>query len=286
MSHHALPRTPSRPHHIRRSGCHALGRRAQQRMTLWARFSSLFSALFGVFLLAACQPLLLHPHSTSSDEDADQPVANGTPLVPTGAFESWVPRPMPTKRWADFEPVVQDGRAGLQVRANDSLSLLHRPVSAPGTDVRGVEWSWWLERELPDADLAQADNSDSALRLLLMFGGDRDRLSGRDAAVSELLRLVTGYELPFATLTYVWTRQYPVGTVLRHPRTDRIRYLVVEQGPGKLRQWVSYSRDIQADFRTVFGEEPGPMTSVGLMTDTDDTSERTRVVFGPVSLRR
>jgi hypothetical protein len=191
---------------------------------------------------------------------------------------------MPSKRWVDFETVTVDGIAGLQVRAESSLSLMHFALAPPRTDVRRVAWSWWVERELPSADLAQADTSDSPVRLILAFEGDRGRLTGRQAMASELVRLVTGHELPYATLTYVWTRQYPPGTVLHNPRTDRIRYLVVAQGPDGLGRWQRHERDVQADFVRAFGEPAGPLVGVGLMTDTDNTRSSTRAVYGPVTL--
>lgn len=239
--------------------------------------------------LSACQhaPSTAPAPSAASaqpdDLEADSP-ARVPPLPPTGAFEGWQPRPLPSKRWADFEPVTVDGVDGLQVRAEGSLSLLHRTLSPARTDVRRVAWSWWLARELPEADLAQADRSDSPVRLILAFDGDRSRLSARHAMTSELVRLVTGHELPYATLTYVWAHQYPPGTVLHNPRTDRVRYLVVEQGTARLGRWVANERDIQADFLTAFGEPAGPLVGVGLMTDTDNTQTQTRAVYGPVTL--
>ncbi len=90
--------------------------------------------------------------------------------------------------------------------------------------------------------------------------------------------------MPYASLVYAWTNEHPVGTVIPDPRTDRIRYLVVEQGSANLRKWVHHRRDVQADYRRVFGEEPGPIITLAVMTDTDNTRTRTRSVFGPVSL--
>ena len=182
------------------------------------------AVLWCAFALAACQHA---PPVEAPDPDDDQRPAAVQPTVPGGVFEGWVPRLMPTKRWADFEPVSQDGVAGVQVQSSGTLSLLHRVVKPPRTDVQKVAWSWWLEKELPEVDLVQADISDSPVRLLLAFDGDRDRLTGRQAMASELVRLVTGHDLPFATLTYVWTHQYPLGTVLHNPRSDRFRYMVV-----------------------------------------------------------
>ena len=231
--------------------------------------------------LVACQSA---PPAADSDPDDRPSTSPARVIQPTGAFATWQPRPMPTKRWADFEEATEAGRQGLQVKADGTLSLLHLTLAPPRTDANRVSFSWLLERELPEADLVQADISDSPVRLLLAFDGDRSTLSARNAMASELVRLLTGHELPYATLTYVWTRQYPVGTVLHNPRSDRIRYLVVEQGPARLGQWLQYERDFRADFQRAFGERPGPLSGVGLMTDTDNTKASTRVVYGPVQL--
>lgn len=235
-------------------------------------------------LLVACQHAPVQV-ADDADDDRDRRPAAVVVTVPTGVFQGWQPRPMPSKRWADFEAVTQDGQPGLQVRANGTLSLLHLPLESTRTDASKVRWSWWLEKELPDADLAQADVSDSPVRLILGFDGDRSRLSSRFHMVSELTRLMTGNDLPYATLSYVWTKQYPPGTVLNNPRSDRIRYLVVESGPQRLGQWLHYERDFRADFQRVFGEAPGPLIGAGLMTDTDNTKGQTRAIYGPVALR-
>ena len=132
-----------------------------------------------------------------------------------------------------------------------------------------MSWSWWLEKELPDADLAQADVSDSPVVPDPGFDGDRSRLSSRFHMVSELTRLMTGNDLPYATLSYVWTWQYPPGTLLNNPRSDRIRYLVVESGPsawasGCITTWSG------ADFQRVRRASH----CSGLMADTDNTGAR------------
>lgn len=81
----------------------------------------------------------------------------------------------------------------------------------------------------------------------------------------------------------MWSNQREVGSVVANPRTDRIRKLVVESGQGRLGQWLDYERDIRADCRRVFGEEPGRLLAVGLMTDTDNTRSSVQTWYGPVS---
>lgn len=233
-------------------------------------------------LVSACQ--------TVPNEDADDPPRVSLPTVDASAtqalFPGWVPLPMPGKRWAAFQPVEQDGRAGVQVVAQSSLSILRKKLDAPIPGPWVLGFSWWVERTLPDADLTDASASDAPARVALSFDGNRSRFSPRDHLISELTALVTGDELPYATLVYVWSNQVPVGTVVPNPHTSRIRYLVVNQGAQQLCQWVSHRRDVQADFVQAFGEAPGPLLSLGLMTDTDNTGAATRTVYGPVTLRQ
>jgi hypothetical protein len=117
------------------------------------------------------------------------------------------------------------------------------------------------------------------VRIVLAFEGDRSRFSAR-RALSELARALTGEEMPYATLMYVWCNKREPGTVIRSPRTDRIRKLVVESGRHRLNQWLDYERDIRADYERAFGEAPGALVGIAIMTDSDNT--RSRAWYGPV----
>jgi hypothetical protein len=90
--------------------------------------------------------------------------------------------------------------------------------------------------------------------------------------------------MPYATLMYVWSSKRPEGTVIVNPRTDRIRKLVVQSGPARLGDWLTYQRDIQADYTKAFGEPPGALVGIGIMTDSDNTGSIARAWYGPVSL--
>ena len=83
---------------------------------------------------------------------------------------------------------------------------------------------------------------------------------------------------------YVWDAQAPVGTVIVNPRTDRIRKIVVDSGSHHLRRWRDHRRDLVADFKLAFGEDPGPLVSIAVMTDSDNTRSRATSWYGPVGL--
>lgn len=100
--------------------------------------------------------------------------------------------------------------------------------------------------------------------------------------LSELAHALTGEPMPYATLMYVWCNRRAAGEVIVNPRTDRIRKLVLESGPRKLDRWLDYERDVRADFERVFGEAPGALLAVGIMTDTDNTRSQTVAWYGPI----
>ncbi|MDP3613420.1 MAG: DUF3047 domain-containing protein, partial [Rubrivivax sp.] len=55
-------------------------------------------------------------------------------------------------------------------------------------------------------------------------------------------------------------------------------------GPAKLRRWRDHKRNLAADYRLAFGEEPGPLAAIALMTDSDNTASRAVSWYGPVTL--
>ena len=51
-------------------------------------------------------------------------------------------------------------------------------------------------------------------------------------------------------------------------------------------RWLAYERDVVADYRAAFGEDPPPISGVGLMTDADDTGESALAYYGDIALSR
>jgi len=239
-----------------------------------ARAALLIGSVAG---LLACGALQGQP-------DAAAP-ASAAANVRLEAFNhTWIEHRLPTKRPTEYSLVQRDGREAIAARAESSVSVMRRDLRVEPAQLGRLKLSWLVEDLSADADVAQRDLDDSPARLVLAFDGDRGRFSPRDAAVSELAMLVTGEPLPYATLMYVWCAQRPPGSVIENARTSRIRKLVIESGPGGLGRWIDYERDLVADFERVFGEPPGALVGMGLMTDADNTRSRARTWYGAPQL--
>ena len=246
-------------------------------MTQCPRGARRLASLLGLLVLAACAtpPAEDAPIGASPWALASQPADK---LSPT----TWAHHRLPGKQATEFRYARKDGRDTLAVLASSSASMVRTNVRIEPKDLGQVRFSWKVPELMELADLAVRERDDGSVRLILAFEGDRSRFSARDAALSELARALTGEEMPYATLMYVWCNRRPVGTVIPGIRTDRIRKLVVQSGPTDLNRWLDYERDVRADFERAFGEKPGALVGIAIMTDSDNTRSKAQAWYGPV----
>jgi hypothetical protein len=270
----------------------------------WLTFAS---GLALTALLAGCAGLAGRSDSASSADEQSQSqsaarpaspwdVASGQPepvssvvtpsaLIAGNAPASlWQHRTFPGKKPNQFAYLQLDGRAAMGVKSSSAVSMLRTVVSLDSAPFDALHFSWKVPALIAGADMALTGQDDSPVRLVLAFDGDRSKLSARDRMLSELANAITGEDMPYATLMYVWCNTQAPGSVIVSPRTDRIRKLVLESGPKRLNRWLDYERDIRADYLKVFGEAPGRLIAVGIMTDTDNTKSTAQAWYGPVVL--
>ena len=209
-----------------------------------------------------------------------------TPLPPPPAVtDGWQPLALPGKTQTRYSWTEKDGRPALEARSERSASIWRKRLEPALAQVGEVSFSWWAQGLIANASVADVDHEDAVARVIFGFGGDIDRLPLRTRMKYELAQALTGEVPPYATLMYVWDSKLPVGTVVINPRSDRIRKIVVDSGATQLHRWRDHQRDLAADFRLAFGEEPGPLQSMAVMTDTDNNRASARTWYGAVELK-
>jgi hypothetical protein len=197
----------------------------------------------------------------------------------------WEHKSFPTKRQTKYQTVHILGKEALQARAERSMSVMRKRLKVQPENLGQIQFSWLAKQAIARANMALREHDDGILRVVLTFEGDRSNFSARNQMLSDLALGLTGEELPYATLMYVWSDKHPAGQVIVNPRTDRIRKLVVESGTQRKGQWLEYERDIRADFVSAFGEPPGQLSSIAFMTDTDNTQSLATAWYGPIRLK-
>ncbi len=208
-------------------------------------------------------------------------------VVPPPAMtpEGWHPVPLPGKPATVYTRVVKAGRPVIQAYADRSASLWRRHWPLAADQLGEVQFSWWVDAPLPGANLAVAGLGDSPARILFAFDGDHAQLSARNRLMFDVAESISGERPPYATLMYVFGNQPEhLGRTLVHTRTDRIRKIVLDAGPAHTGHWRDHRRNLAEDYRQAFGEPPGRLLSVALLTDADNTQQQARAWYGPVQV--
>ncbi len=245
-----------------------------------AKLLHLLLACVMVVGLQACSHLPSKPVATNSSSTT----TSAAVWQPEDQM-AWERVRIPGKVATQYSVVKVSNRSTLKATAQSSASMLRKELRIEPTQLGQLGFSWQVQSLIESADMALRDQDDSPVRLVLAFDGDRNRFSAKNAMLSELSHAVTGQPMPYATLMYVWCNKRPVGSVIENPRTDRIRKMVIESGGSRLGQWLSYERNIRADFEKAFGEPPGALIGIGLMTDSDNTRSHAQAWYGAIQLK-
>lgn len=223
--------------------------------------------------------------SRSGGSDASVPLfsANSAGGLPDG----WAPLIiLRNKKPTEYQLVADEFRTVLHARADSASSALMHEMSADPAARPWLSWEWKISSLLKNADNTQRATEDSPVRIVLGFDGDKDSLPFADQVLFETAKVVTGHDFPYATLMYIWENKAPVGTVIRSPHSARIKMMVAASGTDGIGEWRMFMRNVVEDFEKAFGEKPGRLIGIGVLTDTDNTGETVEAWYGDIRLLR
>lgn len=190
-----------------------------------------------------------------------------------------------TKKRSHYQLVTERDKTILHARAEGASSGLMQHVDIDSLIQPWISWRWKIGEQVDNVNVAAHETEDSPARIILGFDGDKDTLPFVDQIMFETARVVTGHDFPYATLMYVWESNAPIGTVLASGRSDRIKKMVVANGPDGVGKWRNFSRNIVEDFQKAFGEKPGHLIGVGVLTDTEAVGDTAEAWYGDIHLQ-
>jgi len=195
--------------------------------------------------------------------------------------------PNQKKPFTQFAVERWDGEAALRLEADKSYGNLIHPLAATQA-LHHLSWRWQLDEPNPLADLREKSTEDVAVRVCVLFDLPDDKIPLGDRAMLKIARSAHGGRVPGATVCYVWDQKLPPGTALHSPFTSRIRMLVLRGQESPAHAWVGERRDIDADFKQLFGDESDvvpPVIGVGVGADADNTKGRSLAHVGTLQLQ-
>jgi len=185
-------------------------------------------------------------------------------------------------RRTDYRVVEEEGARFLRAQSERAASGLLQEVEIEPREAKHIKWRWRVPQLLKGADLNRKGSDDSPVRVIVSFDGNLDKLDVEERAMAGMVKLISGREMPYATLMYVWDNKMPVGTFLENAHSSRAKLIVVASGPAELGRWVPFSRNLVADFKRAFGEAPGKIITVGVMTDSNATENDAIAFYGDI----
>lgn len=178
------------------------------------------------------------------------------------------------------------GKTVLSANSKTSASGLAVKLRPRQASNLWLQWEWKAINPITNADNADGYTDDAPLRILVAFDGNKSKLSLKEKMTFEMASLISGQEMPFATLMYIWSGKSPVDTIISNAHTSRIKMIVVDSGWDNLGQWHKHQRDLAADYKRAYGEAPGEVIGIALLTDTDNTKSEARAFYGDIELVR
>ncbi len=178
------------------------------------------------------------------------------------------------------------GKTVLSANSKTSASGLAVKLRPRSANNLWLKWDWKALGAMPNADNTQGLHDDAPLRIMVAFDGNKSKLPLKEKMTFELANLLSGQEMPYATLMYIWSGKSPIDTIITNTHTSRIKMIVVDSGWDNLGQWHHHQRDLAADYKRAYGEAPGEVIGIALLTDTDNTKSETQAFYGDIELVR
>lgn len=163
----------------------------------------------------------------------------------------------------DYTLGEDEGRRALRADSRAAASGLFREVPVDLAATPYLYWSWKVDGVLRGNDERSREGDDYAARVYVVFSGGL--WFWRTRAVN-----------------YVWSSHQPIETTWFNAYTGNARMIAVESGATHAGKWIHERRDVRADYRRLFGEEPGRIVAVALMTDTDNTGAAAGAWYGDI----
>ena len=166
----------------------------------------------------------------------------------------------------DYRVVAESGGHVLQAESRGTASGLVRKIDLDPRDYPVLSWRWKVTGTIP-------------------AGAERTR-AGDDYAARVYVIFPHWFFIKTRTLNYIWANHLAKGAILPNAYTANAMMIAVESGPELAGHWLTEHRDIVADYRQAFGEEPPRIGAIAVMTDTDNTGAMATAWYDDLLLLR
>ena len=201
-------------------------------------------------VLLLCEvPLLTHAEEKPATDSRRISLANFDADQPLSFPQNWKARGSEEVARVVYKVMAEDGNHFLRAHAEKQDVQIGISRSFQPKEFPVLQWRW-RAKQLPAGGNEQATNTnDSAAGVYVVF----------DSTVFPRV------------IKYVWSSTLPVGSRFTSPVYSRSKTVVLQSGPGQGNAWKLETVNFYHDYKELFGEEPGEVQGIAVLTDSDGT---------------
>lgn len=217
------------------------------------------------------------------------PVSSQEILQPFSRMQSlndgWEPLEFPKiDQFSHYELITEGGQQVVRATTEGGASGLIARVYVEPSDSLILQWRWKVSNVFETGDARKTSGDDYPARIYVAFEFQPEKAGFFERAKRKTVEVLFGESLPGNALNYIWANTLAKGEIVPNPFTEKTMMIAVNSGSGNVGEWVTVERDIMADYRAAFGEEPPAVVGIAVMSDSDNTGEKATAWYGDIRL--
>ncbi len=164
---------------------------------------------------------------------------------------------------ADYKVIQDSGIPALRLRSEETSFALQKAVDINTLLYPVLSWKWKVTK-LPDGgDFRKSNTDDQAAQIFLAFSNRK-------------------------TIAYIWDTTAPEGSVASASGIPfvSIKAIVVRSGPDDAGRWITETRNVWEDYRSLFGDEPPVLAGIRIQINSQHTATSGESFFADLVFQR
>jgi len=164
---------------------------------------------------------------------------------------------------ADYKVIQDSGVSALRLRSEETSFSLQKAVDINPQLYPVLSWKWKVTKLPGGGDFRRSNADDQAAQIFLAFSNRK-------------------------TIAYIWDTTAPAGSVDNASGIPfvSVKAIVVRSGSNDAGRWITETRNVWEDYRTLFGDEPPVLAGIRIQINSQHTATSGESFFADLVFQR
>ena len=168
----------------------------------------------------------------------------------------------------DFTVVAESPDRVIHLKADNDSSTITKELKVDVKQYPILQWRWKVIVLPKGGDARRKETDDEAAQLYVTFPRFPSAVRSR-------------------VIGYIWDASAPAGAIFPSQKVSTVTFVVVRSGDADLGKWLTETRNVLADYKRIYGEDPGESVgAVSLSINSQNTSTRAEALFGEILFKK